>query len=236
MRLFGGFIWDTLLIPPCAPEGAKTQRKQSPRVCNSNCAPVILYVTCLSQKSSRGWKLQPRLLSEKHLELTSHRELGVHRSLLSEIIKCQVFCFVYFRHGSYPYSVLWFIWVEKKIPAAWQTCLVWCDTDGWPWSQNRIYLEDLEPSSTQKSSGSNLFDVRAVKSVVGLQICCSCLSLFFFCLFLYQILAKAPLQCNIVCTILTHLQFWKVWQCFIIAFFPALKIQFLRLNGIYWNK
>lgn len=107
-------IWDPLLIPPCVPEGARTQRKQSPRVCNSNCASLILYVTCLSQKSSRGWKLQPRLLSEKHLELTSSRELGVHRSLLSEIIKCQVFCFVYFQHGFYPYSVLWFIWVGKK--------------------------------------------------------------------------------------------------------------------------
>lgn len=42
----------------------------------------------------------------KHLELTASREHSVHRSLLSEMIKYRVFCFVYLRHGFYPHFVL----------------------------------------------------------------------------------------------------------------------------------
>lgn len=42
----------------------------------------------------------------KRSELTASREHSVRRSLLSEMIKYRVFCFVYLRHGFYPYFVL----------------------------------------------------------------------------------------------------------------------------------
>lgn len=93
------------------------------------------------------------------------------------------------------------------------------------------------PSSTQKSSGSNLFDVSAVKS------CCwlanlSQLPVLIFLLFVF--ISNLGQSTTSMRYRLHHIDSFAILKSVTVShyclFFPALKIQFLRLNGIYWSK
>lgn len=67
--------------------------------CARHTALLWRQVTCFPTRSTTDKSCNPPWREMLHLESTASRKRSVRRSVLSQIIKYRLFCFVYLRHG-----------------------------------------------------------------------------------------------------------------------------------------